>query len=123
MTYCNSGHNPPLLLRASGGFEELEAGGPVLGLLPSVSYQQQRCRVEPGDLLALFSDGVVEAENPSGEELGKQRLGVLLAEQRDQPSEAVIEAVLRTACEWRAGAPAADDITLVLVRRTHSAAP
>lgn len=118
LTYCNAGHNPPLLLRADGSVEELSEGGPVLGLPLRIAYRQGQRTLRPGDLVALFSDGVTEAENPAGEEFGTQRLAAILAQRRKESSEVIIGAVKQAVEEWRMGAPAADDVTLVVARRT-----
>ncbi len=117
MTYCNAGHNPPLLARAEGQVEQLRGGGTVLGMFPDLGYEERRCRMEPGDLLALFSDGVTEATSPGDEEFGEERLASLLAEARGKPAAAVLECVARALAEWTAGAPPTDDITVVAVRR------
>ena len=118
MTFCNAGHNPPLLLRADGSVEELSEGGPVLGLPMRMQYRQGRRELRAGDLVALFSDGVTEAENDAGEEFGTERLAAVLTRCREEPAQAIVDAVNRAVEEWRAGAPAADDVTLVIVRRT-----
>ena len=118
LTYCNAGHNPPLLLRADGNVEELSEGGPVLGLPLRIPYRQGQQELRVGDLIAMFSDGVTEAENPAGEEFGTERLAAILAQRRDESSELIISAVNRAVEEWTGGAPAADDVTLVVARRT-----
>ena len=82
LCYVNAGHYPPLLVGDRGhGIEimRLDAGGPVLGLLPAARYEQARCDVRPGDVLVLYSDGLTEAINPAGEEYGESRLRELLA--------------------------------------------
>ena len=61
LTFANAGHNPPIVVRASGEAQMLEGGGPVLGILPVAPYSEQRERLGPGDLLVLYSDGVTEA--------------------------------------------------------------
>src|SRR5262249_24073314 len=60
MPWCNAGHNPPLLARASGGIERLESGGTILGIFPELEYAIRTTRFAPGDTLTLFSDGVTE---------------------------------------------------------------
>jgi serine phosphatase RsbU (regulator of sigma subunit) len=118
VVYCNAGHNPPLLIRANGATTPLEAMGTVLGILPEVGYEQGESPFEPGDLLAIYSDGVTEAENPDGEEFGEKRLARLLAEHRQSDSETIIAQVLEAVDQWTGGAPAADDVTLVVARMT-----
>jgi len=81
IAFCNAGHNPPFLVRAGGGIERLEGGGPVLGILPAMTYQRRQCHMEPGDLLVLYSDGVTEAATPAGEEF-EDRLPELAARLR-----------------------------------------
>jgi serine phosphatase RsbU (regulator of sigma subunit) len=121
MTYCNAGHNPPLLIRAGGSAERLEGGGTVLGMLPEIGYEAKTSRLGRGDLFAVFSDGVTEAVNQADEEFGEQRLIDLLASIRDSESAtaaAAVERVVRAISEWTAGTPQADDITVAVARRT-----
>ncbi|MBZ5637674.1 MAG: SpoIIE family protein phosphatase [Acidobacteriia bacterium] len=117
MAYCNAGHNPPLLARAEGQVEQLRGGGTVLGMFPDLGYEEKRCRMEPGDLLTLFSDGVTEASSPADEEFGEERLARLLAGARGISAEAVLDLIGKTLAEWTAGAPPTDDITVVAIRR------
>jgi phosphoserine phosphatase RsbU/P len=74
LTYISAGHNAPVLRRASGGVERLEAGGLPLGILANASYECGGSILRPGDLLVIFTDGVVEAENEAGEDYGEGRL-------------------------------------------------
>src|SRR5271170_414615 len=79
LVYTNAGHNPPVVVRAAGGFETLqEAGGVILGILPTATYQEARMTLHPGDTLVLFTDGVTEAADPSDEEYGEERLAALV---------------------------------------------
>jgi len=118
LVYANAGHNQPLLARRDGELARLEEGGPVLGILPSLAFQQHRCRLEPGDALLLYSDGVTEAANPEGEEFGEDRLAQLLLRAGDAPAEALVGAVHDAVEEWMGDQPVADDITVVAARRT-----
>lgn len=118
ISYCNAGHNPPLLVRRSGEFERLEGGGMILGILPMAPYQESAARMEPGDLLVLFSDGVTEATPPDRDlEFGEERLAAIVHRNADQPASAIVAAINRELAEWTQGAPPADDVTLVLARR------
>ncbi len=74
LAYINAGHNAPLLRRAAGDFERLEAGGLPLGIEPRAGYDSACVTLAPGDLLVVFTDGVVEAVNGDGEEFGERRL-------------------------------------------------
>ena len=116
--YCNAGHNPGLVVRASGEVLTLEPLGTVLGILPDLGYKREQARLERGDLIAVYSDGVTEAENPDGEEFGQDRLADILVQTRDRDSGSIIAEVNRAVDTWCAGAPAADDVTLIVVRRT-----
>jgi phosphoserine phosphatase RsbU/P len=117
LSYANAGHNPPLLVRASGSFELLQGGGPVLGIVTSAKYENYRVDLQRGDMLVIYSDGVTEASCPGGEEFGEERLGATLAVRVNEPAQSIIEAVNRAIAEWTGGTPAADDITLIVARR------
>ena len=70
VVYTNAGHNPPLVVRAKGGFETLQgAGGMILGILPMAQYQEANVTLNPGDILVLFSDGVTEAVDPEDQRI------------------------------------------------------
>jgi serine phosphatase RsbU (regulator of sigma subunit) len=117
LVYTNAGHNPPLLVRASSALEVLPGGGTILGILPMATYQEERMRMEPGDVLVLYSDGVTEAVNPDGEDFGEQRLGELVASMPNRTASEIVEAIASAVTSFTEGAPAADDITVVVARR------
>jgi serine phosphatase RsbU (regulator of sigma subunit) len=116
VSFCNAGHNPPLLFRRDGEVGQLEGGGPVLGILPAMSYECRHTRMEPGDFVLFYSDGVTEACNPAGEEF-QDRLLEVASGLRDHPAADIVSAVHQAVTDWIAGQPPADDITLVAVRR------
>lgn len=119
LAWCNAGHNPPLLIRASGDVEQLEAGGLILGILPSAQYEERRSSMSSGDMLVLYSDGVTEAAPLGSEdEYGEDRLAALLLEGRADSVDTLISTVVRSVTDWIQGAAPADDITLVIARRT-----
>jgi serine phosphatase RsbU (regulator of sigma subunit) len=117
LTYCNAGHNPPLIVRKSGAVEEITGGGPVLGILRSIEYHEQRVRLDEGDALVIYSDGVTEASNPQGDEFETDRLGEAVARSRTQPAGVILSDVNRAVADFTAGAPQSDDITLIVARR------
>ena len=124
MTYVNAGHNPPLVIRHDGAVEELAGTGLILGIMPSAQYEQKVCRLEPDDLVVLFSDGVTEACRPDvDEEFGEKRLADTLAEARASSAQSIIETVNRKLQEFTGGAPPADDITLVVAKRVVGIQP
>ena len=121
LIYSNAGHNPPVLVRkaATSGknYDPLEGGGMILGILPMAQYQEFRVRMEPGDTLVLYSDGVTEAVNPTDEDFGEQRLADLVASLQHRPAAEIVEAVHAEVARFTQGAPPADDITVVVARR------
>ncbi|HLI85922.1 MAG TPA: SpoIIE family protein phosphatase [Bryobacteraceae bacterium] len=117
LTFANAGHNPPFLVRASGEVEPLSGGGPVLGMIPFAPYERQSTRLDSGDVLVIYSDGVTEANNISEEEFGEERLAAVLRSHRARPAGAIVNAVMEALGNFTMGAPQGDDITLVVARR------
>lgn len=117
LTYCNAGHNPPLLCRAGGRAEMLEGGGGILGIMPDAAYEARRCRVDTGDVLVLYSDGVTEAESAQGEEFGVERLATVIQSEAGKSAKDLIARTTAEIGRFTGGAPAADDVTLVVIRR------
>src|SRR5260370_35843831 len=90
----------------------------ILGILPNAQYQQKTCRLEVGDVVVLFSDGVTEASRPDAdEEFGEDRLAATLAELSCDSAQSIIESINQRVHEFTCGSPPADDITLVGPRR------
>ena len=116
LTYTNAGHLKPILVRA-GKASGIEGDGMVAGLLPNVKYEQREIQLERGDLLAIFSDGVSEAENGEGKEYGEGRLAELLVENASKPLKEIIRIATKTVEDWAADPDARDDTTIVLARR------
>ena len=115
-TFINAGHNPPLLCRRSGTIERLEAGGLPLGIQPRAEYQTGRVTLESGDWLAIFTDGLVEAANPGGEEYGEQRVISILQSAGSSLATNVVSQIM-VGLDLFVGdnVPLADDVTCVLV--------
>jgi sigma-B regulation protein RsbU (phosphoserine phosphatase) len=120
LIFCNAGHNPPLIVRAGGQWEQLKGGGPVLGILPTVEYREFRAGLEPGDSLVVYSDGVTEAVNPEGEEFEIERLATTVLNHRTESAQAIVDEVNSAVTEYTAGAPQSDDITLIVARRVSA---
>lgn len=92
--YCNAGHLPPIMVRATGQYERLDGGGPVLGVFPAIQYFDRHVSFRPGDRVFLFTDGVSEARNRQEEEFGEQRLVEFLDRSRGAPgNETLIQLV------------------------------
>ena len=117
LTYCNAGHNPPILVRRSGASELLKGGGPVLGILKSIEYKEFRNHLDEGDCLVIYSDGVTEATDPHSEEFETDRLGAAVAKNLTKPAATILAEVNRAVADFTKGAPQSDDITLIVVRR------
>jgi phosphoserine phosphatase RsbU/P len=121
VSYCNAGHNPPLLIRAAGlhgHSQELAGGGPILGILATADYQEHRVKLEPGDILVIYSDGVTEAANAEGEDFGVERLVRTVSANRERSAAEILDAVNRALAEYTGAAAQSDDITMIVARRT-----
>jgi serine phosphatase RsbU (regulator of sigma subunit) len=117
LRFANAGHNPPIVVRASGQAEMLEGNGPVLGIIPMAAYSERRTTLSSGDMLVLYSDGVTEATDINQNEFGEERFIGVLQQSRHLPAGAIVEAVNRALAQFAAGAPQHDDITMVVARR------
>jgi phosphoserine phosphatase RsbU/P len=117
LAYCNAGHNPPVIVRANGAVEYLDGGGTVLGILSIATYSEYRAKLEPGDVLAIYSDGVTEANNAKEEEYGDERFAAVLTANRTRSAPEIVAAVNQDLTDFAAGSPPADDITLIVARR------
>jgi serine phosphatase RsbU (regulator of sigma subunit) len=117
VTYCNAGHNPALVIRASGEVEALDAQGTVLGILPDLPYDEFPLQINPGDMVAIYSDGVTEATGEDGSEFGQERLAELLAARRGESAQEIVHSVTEAVASWCTSEVAEDDITLMVARR------
>ncbi|MBZ5499498.1 MAG: PP2C family protein-serine/threonine phosphatase [Acidobacteriia bacterium] len=116
--YVNAGHLPPLLMRRNGmcTIRRLEEGGPILGMISTATYQQGEVAVQPGDLLVLYSDGIVEAASPSEEEFGEERLCGIIQENCARPSAEILDEILKQVRAYIQDNEPQDDMTLVVAR-------
>jgi phosphoserine phosphatase RsbU/P len=118
LAVASAGQLSPMLRREDGTISYLLPPGPALplGIMPNVPYEQLEVALAPGDTLVFYTDGVVEAHNPSGELFGFERLEALLARDGTLPPEEFIERVLLEIGAFSGNAPHHDDMTLVVVR-------
>ena len=118
LAFANAGHHAPIVVRASGDVERLSAGGPVLGVLPDAQYDQGQVRLECGDRVVLFTDGITEARasDESDEEFGDMRV-VQLAREHRAHSAGTLQAVLIEAVSSFSGGLFTDDATLIVIGR------
>ena len=117
LAYANCGHAPPIHVLADGRFTKLTTGGPPLGLLAGARYLAGEVTIGPGDLLLLFTDGVVEAEDASGREFGVDRLARVAAAVRRLPSAEIVDAIVRETAEFTGSVEYADDFTVLALKR------
>ncbi|GMU24240.1 MAG: hypothetical protein AMXMBFR13_43160 [Phycisphaerae bacterium] len=115
MTYCNAGHDPPVLLRRDR-IQNLETGGMVLGVDPKAVFERAILTLEPGDVLMLYTDGAVEALNFHDERFGRQRLQESLIRHADQPAQLAAQNILWDIRRFRGLADRTDDVTLVIIK-------
>jgi len=117
LAYTNAGHNPALYLGAGGAVTPLGAQGLPLAILPGNTYQEGRLDLAPGDLVALYTDGLTEAADPSGDEFGLDALTAVLVQGRTDSLLALDAQVFGALERFAQGEPFLDDRTLLLLRR------
>jgi sigma-B regulation protein RsbU (phosphoserine phosphatase) len=114
LIYCNAGHNPPFLLRKNGKEEFLRNGGPVLGPTPDATYTRGYAQLEVGDLLCMYTDGIIEAHDRQDREFSIERLVRLVKANRNRSSQEIGQEVLARVAKW--GRADEDDRTIVIVK-------
>jgi sigma-B regulation protein RsbU (phosphoserine phosphatase) len=120
LSYVNSGHNPPYIVRANDNrIEELDQGGVMLGIMEEIDLPKATLSIDKGDILMLFSDGVTEATNPSGELFSEERFEQWLLDHNQLSAEEMKDALLKTLRDYADGSPQSDDITFIIVKRTN----
>jgi len=119
--YVNCGHNPPLLLRAGGDRETLRLGGAALGLFAGERFREGTVRLEPGDSLVLYTDGVVEPTDDHDVEFGAERLEAAVRAVADRPATEALRAVIEATQAFSGRRRYDDDFTLVVVKRDPAA--
>jgi len=116
LEYLNAGHPSPIVLRRGHATELFEEGSFPVGLIPEATFATARVKLEPGDTLVLFSDGVTEATDSDNQMYGVPRLCEVLMSQQDAPLEQIQKKVVESVEAFSRGVSQADDITLLLVR-------
>ncbi len=117
LTYCNAGHNPPLLYRPQANGREpitwLRPTGPAVGLVEEAQFKAETVKLSPDDVLLLYTDGVTEAENPTEEQFGMERLAEVVRQEATLPAAELIRELRRRLQEFTGGQLLADDTTIV----------
>jgi sigma-B regulation protein RsbU (phosphoserine phosphatase) len=120
LSYCNAGHNPPLVYQArpqgKGQISWLPPTGAAIGLMEEYPIRQEQTSLHDGDILLLYTDGVTEAENSRGEEFGRERLEGILVQNAALPSRDLVAALRSGLGDFVGRAALADDVTMVVCR-------
>ncbi len=111
-----AGHPAPLMARADGAIEEVDARGPLLGVLPDATFTQTETRMRPGDTIVVYTDGVVEARR-NGAMFGLERLTEVVSQYAGAGAEALVTAVLETVTEFDESA-SKDDLAILAINRS-----
>ena len=118
ITFTNAGHNPPYILKADGQVEVVKSPcNLVLGAVPDMPFSCDTLKLDPGDTLYMFTDGVTEAENKNHDQFGESRLEEALAECKGTDSKHIVDTVNAKVKEFINGAAQSDDITQLVIRR------
>jgi serine phosphatase RsbU (regulator of sigma subunit)/integral membrane sensor domain MASE1 len=118
LTYSSAGHNPPVILR-NGAIEQLEIGGTPLALFEDADYELHEVALAAGDTVVMYTDGVTEAMNFQWEQFGTERLEAVIKEYSQASSVELAEHILTAVRQFTSGIAQSDDITLLILRRTH----
>jgi len=118
LTYCNAGHNPPLIISPGNSTQvrRLECGGPIVGLFDAATFDEETVTLTPGDWLIVFSDGVSEAMSASGDEYGETRIVTCVERNKGLEPPQLLEAMFADVREFTRGAAQSDDITAMVLR-------
>src|SRR5690349_18569259 len=116
LSYSNAGHNPPLLLNAAGTSRFIEKGEQPLGMFRETRYHEYYLEFEPGDVLVLYTDGATEANSPSGEEFGRERLAEAVKRTYARPAREMIASLQMEILEWTDNVGSNDDVTFFVIK-------
>lgn len=117
LNYTNGGHDCPILVKENQETTELESTGLILGIFEDSEYSEEQARLNPGDVLLLYSDGITEAMNPEMEMYGTNRLRNLLQKNQKKSASQIGELILNDIELHSEGATQSDDITLLIIKR------
>jgi sigma-B regulation protein RsbU (phosphoserine phosphatase) len=117
MSYVCCGQEPPILLHPDGSLGNLNVRGPALGIVKDVAYPTEKIVLSPGDILAIYTDGVVELVDQQGIGFGTDRLAIVLHENRSLSAAELIQCIIRETQKFSGSQSYQDDFTLVIVKR------
>lgn len=121
LKFVNAGHNPALIVHAAGTVEQLGSGGLPLGIIRETGYTEGRTQLQPGDAFVTYSDGVTEAQSPTGEEFGLTRLTEVVTRNLIRNASGLRDRIEDALSKFADSTPAGDDITLVILKRQSEA--
>jgi phosphoserine phosphatase RsbU/P len=116
LDYVNAGHVPPCRVRRDGTVTRLSEGGPAVGLLEPARYEAGQVRLEPGDVVAMVTDGVTEANSPDEREFGDERVCESLRAHGGESAAGILEGVVRDVASWAGAAGFSDDLTAMILK-------
>jgi serine phosphatase RsbU (regulator of sigma subunit) len=114
--YCNAGHHPPIFF-GHNSIHELMRGGLILGPYPKAKYERGFVFFEPGNILVMYTDGVVEASDPQGEEFGTERMIKIVQQHQSSTSKEICDAIFKAVDEFTESAKPKDDRTLFIIKK------
>jgi sigma-B regulation protein RsbU (phosphoserine phosphatase) len=119
LTYCNAGHNPPLLIpaRRDGHAHRLTRTGMPLGIFEDGAWEQGVAQLAPGDMLLLYTDGIPDTQNAAGEFFGEVRLLTSARASLGSPAQDIRDSIVASVHEFAGDAPQLDDIALLVIVR------
>ncbi len=117
LTYCNAGHNDAIKLSGKGYMEKLTKGGIIIGFMEDVSYEEDSVKLEPGDTIVVYSDGITETMNEQEEEFGEERFEKLLTGNSTVSAEELLRKIISETERFAGNQPQSDDKTLLIIRR------
>jgi sigma-B regulation protein RsbU (phosphoserine phosphatase) len=117
--YSNAGHDNPFLIKKNKQIKRLKKGGIVLGIMPEYAFEDETVVIQPGDILVLYSDGIIDAQNLKKERFGEEQLADLLKKNRSKSAQDIIDAVVDGVNVFSHNMQQSDDITIVVVKRVE----
>jgi len=118
ITYVNAGHEPPVLLRASGGYDLLNPTGPTLGIFPEAEFSAGTVELRAGDILTLYTDGLSDPRNAAGEFFGEEGIFAHVAEVSDRSVDEICDSLHARAVDYAVGHRLRDDVAMLVIRPT-----
>lgn len=117
ITYCNAGHNNPILISEDNKITRPDVGGLIVGIAPMVPYDEAKIKLNKNDLLVVFSDGITEAMNKEEEEYDEARLLEIITKNREKNSQELIDLIFNEVNNFSKGQPQSDDMTIVVIKK------